>query len=206
MTREFTIVFEDKDLMIIDKPNGLAVQSKDQTDLLALLKKKFNRDFFLITRLDQPVSGLVVLAKSSRAAAKASRMLQSNKIQKTYLAVVEGRPKEQEAAIESQLHKKNQKTVSDPEKGKSAVLRYRVIKNLDRYSILEINTETGRFHQIRAQLQSIGHPIKGDLKYGAKRSNKEGGIYLHCQHIWFEGHPESEWTSAPPETMPLFYA
>ncbi|MFM2393485.1 MAG: hypothetical protein RLZZ546_1467, partial [Bacteroidota bacterium] len=103
-----------------------------------------------------------------------------------YLAVVEGQILQEEITLEHQLIKKGSKAIVVDEKGEDARLTIQKVKNLDNYTVIKITTETGKFHQIRAQLASIGHPVKGDLKYGSKRSNAEGGIYLHCHEIRFK--------------------
>lgn len=204
MIPNYTIHFEHQEYLIINKDIGLAVQSKEDSDLLKILEKKYNKTLHLITRLDQPVSGLVLIAKNKSIAAHFSALLQEGRINKKYTAVVEGKLDLKEGSIATNLTKKHTKNFIDDD-GKKSVLNYKVIKELDRYSILEIITETGRFHQIRAQLQSIGHPIKGDLKYGSKRSNKGGGIYLHCGQLDIYGKELSSWKIDPPHQMELYW-
>lgn len=204
MIPNYTIHFEHQEYLIINKDIGLAVQSKEDSDLLKILEKKYEKTLHLITRLDQPVSGLVLIAKNKSIAAHFSGLMQEGRINKKYTAVVEGKLEQKEGSITSNLSKKNAKNYID-EEGKKSVLNYKVIKDLDRYSILEIITDTGRFHQIRAQLQSIGHPIKGDLKYGSKRSNKGGGIYLHCGQLDIYGKELSTWSVDPPQQMELYW-
>jgi 23S rRNA pseudouridine1911/1915/1917 synthase len=205
MSPTYHVHFEHQEYLIINKGIGLAVQSKEDTDLLRILERQYNKKLHLITRLDQPVSGLVLIAKNKSIAAHFSGLMSEGRINKKYTAIVEGKLSRAEGSIISNLTKKHTKNFID-EHGKKSVLDYKVIKELDRYTVLEITTDTGRFHQIRAQLQSIGHPIKGDLKYGAKRSNKEGGIYLHCGYLEIYGKELSSWNVSPPENMSLYFA
>lgn len=198
----FGIVHENKNILIINKNCGDPVQSKDQ-DLVKYLSSQRKNPLHLINRIDQPVSGLVLLAKNKRAAAYYSNLEQEDKIEKYYIAIVEGKLTTN-GSIESSIIKKGEKAFIDPN-GKDCKLHYEILKELDRYTILKIKTETGRFHQIRVQLSSIGHPIKGDLKYGAKRSNKEGGIYLHCHNMIIkDGDEYREYIAKFPMQMVLY--
>ncbi len=202
---DFEIIYDDKDMLIINKACGIAVQSKEE-DIVKTFCLANNIALHPITRLDQAVSGLTLFAKNPTSAALLTEMLDNKKINKYYTAVVEGQIAENEGRLKHQLLKTGQKTVVS-DKGKLCVLTYRKIANLDRYTKLEIQTETGRFHQIRAQMSAIGHPIKGDLKYNSKRSNKEGGIYLHCHKISIHKNNQEMmvFEADPPENKALYF-
>ena len=166
----------------------------------AYIKDKYNKPgevFLGVThRLDRPTSGVVLFARTSKALARLNAMFQSHEqIRKTYWAIVQGAPKLPEARLENYLIRneaQNKSYIAKPgsKDAKQAILTYKTLTVGEHYSLLEINLETGRHHQIRCQLAAIGCPIKGDLKYGAKRSNPDGGICLHARQIAFE-HPVS---------------
>ncbi len=197
------ILYEDNHLIVVNKRPGELVQG-DQTGntplpekVKAYLKKKYNKpgNVFLgvVHRLDRPVSGAVIFAKTSKALTRLNEMLRRHEIDKIYHAVVEGTPQYKEGVLIHYLKKnpKNNKATvfARPAKGaKQAILHYDTLKTGNRYSLLEIDLRTGRHHQIRAQLAKTGHPVKGDLKYGAKRSNPAGGIMLHAAELRFT-HP-----------------
>ena len=204
-TIESQIVFEDNHLLVINKKAGQLVQGDKTGDasLLDLIKdfikkrdnKAGNVFLGLVHRIDRPTSGLVIYAKTSKALTRLTQMVKNREIKKTYWAVV---PKEVIPCSARLLHylQKNEKTnkstvfIKPTENAKESVLNYTVIKTLDNFQLLEIDLETGRHHQIRAQLAEIGVPIKGDLKYGASRSNPDGGIHLHARKLEFI-HPVS---------------
>ncbi|MFM1884350.1 MAG: hypothetical protein RL168_534 [Bacteroidota bacterium] len=199
-----SILFEDNHLLVVSKPAGMLVQGditgdrclKDwaEEDVARRFKKPGKAFIGLPHRLDRPTSGIVVLAKTSKALARMNALFSGRDIQKTYWAIVEGCPAEPEARLEHFLHRdgKTKKSfVSKHPEAQKAVLRYRVLATGDRYSLLKVDLETGRHHQIRVQLHAIGHPIKGDLKYGSKRSNPHGGIHLHARELTFI-HPVSQ--------------
>jgi 23S rRNA pseudouridine1911/1915/1917 synthase len=199
-----SILFEDHHLLIVNKPAGMLVQGDITGDRCLKdwaeedVAKRFNKPgkafIGLPHRLDRPTSGIVVLAKTSKSLARMNALFSGRDIQKTYWAIVEGCPAEPEARLEHFLHRdgKTKKSfVSKHPDAQKAVLRYRVLKAGDHYSLLQVDLETGRHHQIRVQLQAIGHPIKGDLKYGSKRSNPGGGIHLHARELSFV-HPVSQ--------------
>ena len=194
------IIYEDNHIIAVNKTNSDIVQSdktgdKSLADMVkAYIKEKYNKpgDVFLgiVHRLDRPVSGVVIFARTSKALTRLNRMFAEKDIRKTYWAIVKNRPPE----IEEELHhyigkneEKNRASVSiKPRPGfKEAVLRYKVMSASNNYYLLEIELMTGRHHQIRCQLSGIGCVIKGDLKYGAKRSNPDGGISLHAHEISF---------------------
>jgi 23S rRNA pseudouridine1911/1915/1917 synthase len=183
---EFEIVYDDPFIAIIDKPAGIPVQSIEKdNDLETKLAQRMGFQVYPITRIDQSVSGLVLFAKNKKSAAKWSEMIRNNQIIKTYLAIVEGKLKEgDEVILKHKLLKVKNKSTLDKQ-GEDAELSFVVIKVFDNYTLLKINTQTGRFHQIRCQLQAYGHSIKGDIKYGSKRTNKIPGIMLHCHQLTF---------------------
>lgn len=200
------ILYEDNHIIIINKKVGQLVQGDKTGDqsLLELLKdfikerdqKPGNVYLGLVHRIDRPTSGLVIYAKTSKALSRLTQMVKNREIKKTYWAVV---PKEMIPQSQTLTHylKKNEKNnkaiiySNETEGAKKAILSYNIIKTLDNYMLLEVDLQTGRHHQIRAQLSKIGVPIKGDLKYGALRSNPDGGISLHARMLEFI-HPVSK--------------
>lgn len=178
------IAHEDDHLLVLNKPNGIPVQTAalDITSIESLLIDYLG-DYHIISRIDQVVSGLLLIAKDKPTASSFSKRLKKQQVDKTYIAIVEGHPSKASATLTNRLVKKGSKAFVNKSEGKNAILHYNTIKKLDNYTILSIRIETGRFHQIRCQLAHMGHPIKGDLKYGSRRSNKEGGIYLHCKSV-----------------------
>lgn len=197
---EEQIVYEDNHLLVINKKVGQLVQGDKTGDdsLLELIKnfikkrddKPGNVFLGLVHRIDRPTSGLVIYAKTSKALSRLTQMVKNREIKKTYWAVVtkEMIPQSQRLIHFLKKNEKNNKAIVFPkatEGAKEAILTYHIIKNLDNYFLLEIDLETGRHHQIRAQLSKIGAPIKGDLKYGAARSNADGGINLHARKLEF---------------------
>ena len=197
------ILFEDNHLIIINKRVGDIVQgdksgdkplSEVVKDYIAFTYQKPGKVFLgVVHRLDRPTTGIVIFAKTSKALERMNKMLREKQVKKTYWALVEGIPDLSEATLKHYLRKnpKNNKSTAfskETKDAKNAVLHYATLLKLDRYSLLEINLETGRHHQIRCQLSVCGHPIKGDLKYGSKRSNQNGGIHLHAIKIEFN-HP-----------------
>ena len=200
------VIYEDNHLIIINKAPSEIVQGDKTGDeplsdkVKKYLKKKYSKPgcvFCGVThRLDRPTSGVVVFAKTSKALTRLNDMFRNGEIDKTYWAIVKNLPKETDAELFYFLEKNektNKSTAYDTEKphSKKAVLHYKLIAKSDNYFLLEVNLETGRHHQIRCQLAKIGSPIKGDLKYGAQRSNPDGSISLHARHISFI-HPVSK--------------
>ncbi len=201
-----TVLYEDNHLLIVNKASGELVQVDKTGDrsleesLKQWLKDKYNKPgnvFLGVThRLDRPVTGIVIFAKTSKALPRLNEMFQKGEIHKTYWALVKNPPKQTEGVLENYLvrnEKQNKSYAYDVEKpdSKKAILHYKVIGKSDTYYLLEIDLKTGRHHQIRCQLAKMGCPIKGDLKYGFDRSNKDGGISLHARHIEFI-HPVSK--------------
>lgn len=197
------VLYEDNHIIIINKRVGDIVQGDKTGDkpLSEVVKdyigEKYNKpgEVFLgvVHRLDRPTSGIVIFARTSKALERLNKMLRDKSIKKTYWAVVKNRPEKESDTLIQFLKKnpKNNKSTAfktENKDTKKAILHYKVIQYLNNYSLLEIDLETGRHHQIRCQLSSIGCPIKGDLKYGFKRSNPDGGINLHARKIEFM-HP-----------------
>lgn len=199
-------VYEDNHIIIVNKRPGEIVQGDKTGDkplseiIKEYLKEKYKKpgNVFcgVVHRIDRPVGGLVIFAKTSKALERLNGMLREGSIHKTYWALVEGHPEKKENKLinylksDGRLNKTFITNQSDPD-AKESILEYKTITEGDRYSLLEVNLMTGRKHQIRAQLSGIGYPIKGDLKYGAKRSNKDGSISLLAKKITFI-HPVSK--------------
>ncbi|AZI33777.1 RluA family pseudouridine synthase [Kaistella carnis] len=197
---EEQIVFEDNHILVINKAAGQLVQGDKTGDLSLLdlikdfIKKRDHKPgnvfLGLVHRIDRPTSGLVIYAKTSKALSRLTQMVKNREIKKTYWAVVPkvDIPKSQRLVHYLQKNEKNNKATVFPkvtEGAKESILNYEVIKILDNFQLLEVDLETGRHHQIRAQLSKIGVPIKGDLKYGSARSNPDGGIHLHARKLEF---------------------
>ena len=195
------VIFEDNHLIAVNKKSGEIVQGDKTGDeplsdrVKKYLKVKYNKpgNIFLgtIHRIDRPTSGIVIFAKTSKALSRMNEKFRQNKISKTYWAIVKNRLPKKNDLLEHYLlknQKKNKSFLSTEEKGKFSVLEYNFLNNLNNYFLYEIFPKTGRHHQIRVQLSTMGSPIKGDLKYGAKRSNPNGGINLHAKKIDFN-HP-----------------
>nr|BFF39834.1 RNA pseudouridine synthase [Tenacibaculum mesophilum] len=200
------VLHEDNHIIVINKRAGDIVQGDKTGDKPLLdvvkeyIKDKYNKpgNVFLGTvhRLDRPTTGIVIYARTSKALERLNKMLRDKTIKKTYWAVVQQQPKKATDTLTNYLKKnpKNNKSTAYTKEvngSKKAILHYKTLKKLDNYSLLEVDLETGRHHQIRVQLSNIGSIIKGDLKYGAKRSNKDGSIHLHARKIQFT-HPVSK--------------
>ncbi|HCO68026.1 MAG TPA: RNA pseudouridine synthase [Dysgonomonas sp.] len=201
-----TVLYEDNHIIVVNKTVSEIVQGdktgdKPLSDIVKeWLKEKYNKPgnvFLGVThRLDRPVSGIVIFAKTSKALPRLNDMFKNKEIKKTYWAIVKNTPpKDQDTLIHylTRNEKQNKSYAYDTEKpdSKKAVLHYKVLAHSDKYNLLEIDLETGRHHQIRSQLSKIGCPIKGDLKYGSERSNPDGGINLHARKVSFI-HPVSK--------------
>ena len=200
------ILYEDNHLLVVNKKVGEIVQGDKTGDeplsekykaFIAQRDSKPGQVFMgLPHRLDRPVSGITVLAKTSKALERLNAMFRESDVHKFYWAMVCHEPKPTAGHLEDMMwrnEKQNKSFVVKPgtKDAKHAVLSYKTIAQSDRYTLLEINLETGRHHQIRCQLAALGCPIRGDLKYGAKRSNPDGGISLHARKIEFI-HPVSK--------------
>lgn len=201
-----TVVYEDNHIIIVNKTASEIVQG-DKTGDIPLsetvkqyLKEKYSKpgNVFLgvAHRLDRPVSGLVVFAKTSKALARLNDMFRNSEVKKTYWAIVKQCPPAEEGELVHYLvrnEKQNKSYAYDKEvkNSKKAVLNYRLIGHSQNYYLLEVDLKTGRHHQIRCQLAKMGCPIKGDLKYGFPRSNPDGSICLHARRVRFI-HPVSK--------------
>lgn len=194
------VIYEDNHLIAVNKRAGDIVQG-DKTGDMPLsevvkkyLKQKYNKPgkvyLGVAHRLDRPTTGIVVFAKTSKALPRLNKLFAEKKTEKSYWAIVKNSPPEQNATLIHWLKRNpkqnksyaHSKEVTD---SKKAILNYEIIKKLDSYFLLKVDLITGRHHQIRAQLSAIGCPIKGDLKYGFDRSNKNGSIHLHAHHLSF---------------------
>ncbi|MEZ5005300.1 MAG: RNA pseudouridine synthase [Bacteroides graminisolvens] len=201
-----TVVYEDNHILVVNKTRSEIVQG-DKTGDIPLsetvkqyLKEKYQKPgnvFVGVThRLDRPVSGLVVFAKTSKALSRLNEMFKNSEVKKTYWAIVKECPRELEGELVHYLvrnEKQNKSYAYDKEvpDSKKAILHYRLIARSQNYNLLEVDLKTGRHHQIRCQLAKMGCPIKGDLKYGFARSNPDGSICLHARRISFI-HPVSK--------------
>ena len=201
-----TVLYEDNHLIIVNKQAGEIVQGDKTGDtplsdiVKEWLKEKHNKPgnvyLGVVHRLDRPVSGVVLFAKTSKALPRLNKMFaEHNKVNKTYWAIVQNRPQEPQGTLTHWLTRQEKNNTAraynrEVPGAKKAVLDYRLIASGDRYHLLEIHLHTGRHHQIRCQLAKMGCPIKGDLKYGAPRSNPDGSISLHARNLTLE-HPVS---------------
>ncbi len=194
------VIFEDNHLIIVNKVPGQIVQGDKTGDksLLDLVKEyikvKYKKPgavyLGLVHRLDRPTSGIVVFAKTSKAASRLSEMFRNHEVKKTYWAITNNRPEDGKARLTHYLRKNEEKNKSVAKKKetrgyKEAILDYELKQDSDNYRLVEVKLLTGRHHQIRCQLAAIGCPIKGDIKYGAKRTNRDGSISLHSRSISF---------------------
>ena len=201
-----TVVYEDNHIIIVNKTASEIVQGDKTGDtplsetVKQYLKEKYSKpgNVFIgvAHRLDRPVSGLVVFAKTSKALSRLNEMFKNSEVKKTYWAVVKNLPREEEGELVNYLvrnEKQNKSYAYDKEVpgSKKAILHYRLIGRSQNYYLLEIDLKTGRHHQIRCQLAKMGCPIKGDLKYGSPRSNPDGSICLRARYIRFV-HPVSK--------------
>ena len=200
------VVYEDNHIIVVNKTSSEIVQGDKTGDtplsemVKQYLKEKYNKPgnvFIGVThRLDRPVSGLVVFAKTSKALPRLNEMFRNGEVKKTYWAIVKECPKETEGELVHYLvrnEKQNKSYAYDKEvkNSKKAVLHYKLIGHSQNYYLLEVDLKTGRHHQIRCQLAKMGCPIKGDLKYGFPRSNPDGSICLHARKVQFV-HPVSK--------------
>ena len=210
------VVYEDNHIIIVNKKSGEIVQGDKTGDrplsdiVKDYIKEKYAKPgaVFLgvVHRLDRPVSGLVVFARTSKALSRLNKMFAEGEVHKTYWAITKNAPRCSEGTLTHWLvrnEKQNKSYAYDQEKpnAKKAILKYRVLSHSDNYSLLEVNLMTGRHHQIRCQLAAMGCPIKGDLKYGAPRSNSDGSISLMSRRVEFV-HPVSKDTIIAEAPLP----
>ncbi|MCW8981915.1 RNA pseudouridine synthase [Altibacter sp.] len=217
------VLYEDNHLIVINKRPGDIVQG-DKTGDMPLsevvkeyIAEKYNKPgavyLGVVHRLDRPTSGIVVFARTSKALTRLNKLFSERETEKTYWAIVKNIPAKPEGTLTHYLKRnpKQNKSYAHEKKvpdSKKAVLHYKVKKALQNYYLLEIDLETGRHHQIRSQLSGIGTPIKGDLKYGFDRSNKDGSIHLHSRKLSFVHPVQKEEVSfvAPPPDDPIWNA
>lgn len=200
------ILFEDNHLIIVNKPCGILVQGDKtgDTPLLDIIKEyikvKYSKqgDVFLglVNRIDRPTSGIVIFAKTSKALSRMNEKLKKREIKKLYWLIISNTFESKEGKLEGWFKKDSKKNKSffNQEKqinSKYGCLTYKKIQTLEKYCKIEVDLITGRHHQIRCNFSNIGYPILGDLKYGSKRSTKDGGIYLHSRQVTFI-HPVSK--------------
>ena len=210
------VVYEDNHIIIVNKRSGEIVQGDKTGDrplsdiVKDYIKEKYQKPgaVFLgvVHRLDRPVSGLVVFARTSKALTRLNKMFAEGEVHKTYWAITKNVPRASEDTLTHWLvrnEKQNKSYAYDHEKpnAKKAILKYRVIGHSDNYTLLEVRLLTGRHHQIRCQLAAMGCPIKGDLKYGAPRSNPDGSISLMSRRVEFV-HPVSKETVIAEASIP----
>ena len=210
------VVYEDNHIIIVNKKSGEIVQGDKTGDrplsdiVKDYIKEKYAKPgaVFLgvVHRLDRPVSGLVVFARTSKALSRLNKMFAEGEVHKTYWAITKNAPRDSEGTLTHWLvrnEKQNKSYAYDQEKpnAKKAILKYRVLSHSDNYSLIEVNLMTGRHHQIRCQLAAMGCPIKGDLKYGAPRSNSDGSISLLSRRVEFV-HPVSKETIIAEAPLP----
>ncbi|GAB2770818.1 RluA family pseudouridine synthase [Salinimicrobium soli] len=217
------VLYEDNHLIIVNKRPGDIVQGDKTGDtplsevVKEYIKIKYDKPgnvyLGVVHRLDRPTSGIVVFARTSKALPRLNKLFKDKDAKKTYWAIVKNAPpKKQDTLVH--FMKRNPKQnksyahINEVPDSKKAILEYRLLKNLNNYFLMEIDLQTGRHHQIRSQLSAIGCPIKGDLKYGFDRSNKDGSIHLHARRLSFI-HPvkkEKLEIVAPPPKDPLWDA
>ena len=217
------VLYEDNHLIIVNKRPGDIVQGDKTGDtplsevVKEYLKEKYNKPgnvyLGVVHRLDRPTSGIVVFARTSKALPRLNKIFKEKDAKKTYWAIVKNAPPKQEDRL-VHFMKRNPKQnksyahIKEVPDSKKAILDYRLLKQLNNYYLLEIDLHTGRHHQIRSQLSTIGCPIKGDLKYGFDRSNKDASIHLHARKLILT-HPvkkEKLEIIAPPPKDPLWDA
>ena len=216
------ILYEDNHLIAVNKLAGEIVQGDSTGDeplverVKKYIKKKYNKpgEVFLgvVHRIDRPVSGVVIFARTSKALSRMNKLIQEREIKKIYWALVKDLPEKDEAELKHYILKNSEKNKSYAfpklkSGAKLGILNYKLISSSTNYYLLEVDLKTGRHHQIRCQLAKIGGPIKGDLKYGFPRSNKDGSISLHARKVEFI-HPVKKEpvtiVAAPPASDPLW--
>ena len=200
------ILFEDNHLIIINKKPGILVQGDITGDISLIeitkdyIKNKYNKKgnvfLGLVNRIDRPTSGIVIFAKTSKALSRMNEILRNREIQKIYWLIISNKFASNNGKIEGWFRKNSKQNKSyffesQVTNSKFGSLSYKKLKTLDNYCFVEVELITGRHHQIRCSFSELGYPIQGDLKYGSKRSNKDGGIYLHSRRLEFI-HPVSK--------------
>jgi 23S rRNA pseudouridine1911/1915/1917 synthase len=198
--KPFHVIYEDNHLIVVNKAPGILVHSDSTGDktledyVKEYIKAQYNKpgDVFLGTvhRLDRPVSGIVIFARTSKALTRMNEIFKKRQIQKVYWAITQRRPEKKSGRLTHWLRKdpianKTEAFEYEVEGAQRADLEYRYIGTLNKHHLIEVNPITGRPHQIRVQLASMGTPIKGDVKYGSPRGNMDGSIFLHARRIYF---------------------
>ena len=196
---KINILYEDNHIIVVIKENNIPVQkdSSNDIDLITLIKKyikeKYNKPgnvyLGLVHRLDRPVGGVMVFAKTSKAASRLSKLIRDKNIEKKYVALVHNKTKEHEKFTDYLYKDEKTNTSYVSKKGKESILEYKLIKYINNMSLIDINLLTGRHHQIRVQMSYHGHPIYGDMKYGI--DNEKIQIHLWCYHLKFK-HPTKD--------------
>lgn len=209
----YSIIDETDDFVIILKKSGIPVQvtNKKVDDLETKLIERYSHKVFVLNRIDQPVSGIVIFGKNKKFTAAFTELLKKREVKKTYLALVSGNPNPQPTELKHYIKKLHNRSMTADEKiddtFKECRLTYKLLKSFDHYHLLKIDLITGRFHQIRAQLATASMPIKGDLKYGSKRPNIDRSIGLLSYQLEFI-HPFSgkthKYTSPLPQNDVLW--
>ena len=204
--KKFEILFEDNHLIIINKKPGILVQGDITGDISLIeitkhyIKNKYNKKgnvfLGLVNRIDRPTSGIVIFAKTSKALSRMNEILRNREIQKIYWLIISNKFVSNNGKIEGWFRKNSKQNKSyffesQVTNSKFGSLSYKKLKTLDNYCLVEVELITGRHHEIRCSFSELGYPIQGDLKYGSKRSNKDGGIYLHSRRLEFI-HPVSK--------------
>ncbi|PKD16690.1 pseudouridine synthase [Salegentibacter salinarum] len=194
------VLYEDNHIIVVNKRPGDIVQGDKTGDkplsevVKSYIKEKYNKPgnvyLGVVHRLDRPTSGIVLFAKTSKALPRLNKLFQEKEAQKTYWAIVKNVPSKKSDILIHFLKRNSKQNksyahIKEVPESKKAILEYRILKELDNYFLLEVDLHTGRHHQIRSQLSAIGSPIKGDLKYGFDRSNKDASIHLHARELKF---------------------
>ena len=200
------VIYEDNHIIVVNKASGEIVQGDKTGDeslcdtLKQYLKEKYNKPGYVFVglphRLDRPVSGVVIFAKTSKALERLNNMFRVGEVKKIYWAITKNKPLVAEGELSHWILRNEKMNKSfayrkEVDGSKHALLNYRTLASSDNYTLIEVELKTGRHHQIRCQLSAMGCPIKGDLKYGAKRSNPDGSISLHARYVEFV-HPVSK--------------
>jgi 23S rRNA pseudouridine1911/1915/1917 synthase len=205
---EIPVLYEDDYMLVVHKPAGIASQPEKSGE--KDITTQFDIPVFVINRLDKRVSGILILAKTSEIAKLLNEEIQNKKFHKKYKAIVKSKPEKESGELIHYLiqnEKIGKSFVSDAAnpKAKKAILKYKTIASSTNYSLLEIEIETGRFHQIRSQLAAIGSPILGDLKYGFNRSSPDGSIFLQAYFLAFT-HPISKQNLSFDIALPIIWS
>ena len=204
--QESSILYEDNHLIIVNKPCGVLVQGDITGDIQLLeiiktyIKEKYDKRgnvyLGLVNRIDRPTSGIVIFAKTSKALSRMNEKLKNREIRKTYWLIISNKFDSKQGKLDGWFKKNTKRNKSffynkEQKDSKYGSLTYKKIQNFEKYCMIEVDLITGRHHQIRCTFSELGFPILGDLKYGSKRSNKDGGIYLHSRELSFI-HPVSK--------------